>query len=75
MSKYKGIKISFKNGYNSLPINRATDVKQEIMELLDIKSKQSWHRYMRGEVYITPEMKKDITEIFIKYNIINDVWI
>lgn len=75
MSKYKGIKISFKNGYNSLPINRATDVKQEIMRLLDIKTNQSWHRYMRGEVYITPEMKKDITEIFIKYNVINDVWI
>lgn len=67
--------MSFRNGYNSLPINKATDVKKEIMTLLDITTKQSWYRYMRGEVYITPEMKRDITDVFTKYDIVDNIWI
>lgn len=75
MSKYKGIKITFKPGYNSLPMCKAEEVKCEIMLLLNITTRQSWYRYLRGEVYITPEMRKDITKIFNKHKIRTGIWI
>lgn len=74
MSKYKGEKISFRPGYESLPLNKVADVKCEIMSLLSITTKQSWHRYLRGEVYITPEMKRDISKVFNRNKIRVGIW-
>lgn len=75
MSKYKGEKISFRGGYDSLPVNKTADVKREIMELIGITTRQSWYRYIKGEAYISFELKRDITKIFNRNKITTGIWI
>lgn len=64
---------SFQKGFNLIPHGRISELKNEIMQALKIKSQPSWFRYLRGETELKPSQTKAIEEIFKSYGI-KDIW-
>ena len=66
MSKY-----AFEKGYGQVTINEAETVKNEIMSVLNITTRQSWLRRLSGKVEPKASEKDAIEEVFRKRGIIN----
>lgn len=66
-------KFSFKKGYYSLPARELNDVRAEICNALNVRSRQVWWNRLAGNVEPKISEAKKIEEIFLKHGI-KDVW-
>ncbi len=64
---------SFKKGFDQVPIGKADQVKTEIMQSLNIKSKAAWERRLKGNVDPRLSEIKSVETVFAKHGI-KQVW-
>lgn len=64
---------SFKRGYLKVPKGLLNQVKQEIMDVLEVNSKSAWFVKIDGRTTLKQIEKDAIEKIFAQYNI-TDIW-
>lgn len=65
--------FSFKKGFRQLPVAKTKEVKESIMQALEIKGKMTWYARLNGKVEPRVSEAQKIEEIFYMYNI-TDIW-
>lgn len=66
-------KLSFKLGYDQIKVGEVENLTHDIMSALGITYKQTFVRRMNGG-FFSPVEKDAITEIFSKYDVLNNIW-
>lgn len=65
--------FSFKKGYFQLSLIDVPDFKKKIMDKLSIRTRQSFHLRLNGEIEPKVSEARAIEEVFSEYGI-TDVW-
>lgn len=65
--------FSFKRGYSQVQNKDLSNVKREIMQALEIKTRPSWAARLNGQVEPKVSEAAAIESVFAKYGI-SDVW-
>lgn len=66
-------KLSFKKGFDQVPVGKVKQIKTELMEALNISSRTSWRSRLKGWVKPSESEIQAIESIFAKYKIKN-IW-
>ena len=65
--------FSFKKGYDQLPKSDYRKVRQEIMDVLKIRTLQSFYQRLNGQIEPKVSEAEAIEAVFAKYGI-TEVW-
>lgn len=66
-------RFSFQKGYSQVMIKDTKEVKQEIMGVLNIKTRMAWYVRLKGKIVPKVTEHEAIESIFNRYGI-TDIW-